>query len=474
MAKSVRSLRYVLIALLAVILVLAGSYGFFVVTGSIYPGVRIDGISVAFQSQRDVAEKLNQYSTAVLDRSITVLTNNKMHVLDISEFASVEDPEQTALLAYQMGRTGSFVDNFLDAFDILFHKRNIDTTLTIDEDKLRATLAELSTTSYEEPTARQYVIKDGYLVIDGGAPGSTMDIDKAVTELTERIRNHDWSNYSIPYKEAPPPAIDLDQAYEKVTTEAQDAYYDAETHSIVEAQNGITFDLAAAKGSIDLNSTEIQTIPLTYTEPSVYAKDLEGLLFRDTLASTTTYFSSWSNRGTNIKLCAASINGTVVQPGEVFSFNDTRDEATEENGYKMATIYSNGQSVPGIGGGICQVSSTLYVSALKAGMETVERHNHMFTVSYLDISFDATVFAGSLDYRFENTSDYPVRIEATTSGGALTIKIMGTKTDDTKITLSSKKIKTDSDYMYAELYKTTTKNGESVTVTENTSRYRLH
>lgn len=472
MAKSIRPLRCVLIGFLAAVLVLAGTYGFFVITGSIYPGVRIDGTSVAFQSQRDVAEKLNQYSSAVLDKSITVLTKSSMYVLDISEFASVEDPELTAQLAYQMGRTGSFLDNIAEVVDILFHQRNINTQLSIDEEKLRAVLTELSATSYMEPTDRKYVISNGYLLIDGGAPGLTLDIDTAVAELTERIQSHNWANYSIPYKEVPAASIDLDQAYEKVSQEAVNAHYDPETQSIVEAQNGVTFDLEAAKTSIDVNSTEVQSIPLTYTEPEIYAADLEGLLFRDTLGSTTTYFSSWSGRGTNIKLCAASINGTVVQPGEVFSFNDTRDEATEENGYQMATIYSGGKMVPGIGGGICQVSSTLYVSALKANMETVERHNHMFTVSYLDISYDATVYAGSLDYRFKNTSDYPVRIEATTSGGALTIKIMGTKTDDTKVTLSSKRVGSDESYIYAELYKTVTVNGESTTVRENTSSYR--
>ena len=114
-------------------------------------------------------------------------------------------------------------------------------------------------------------------------------------------------------------------------------------------------------------------------------------------------------------------------PGEEFSFNNTVGKRTTSAGFKVATVYSNGQVTTDVGGGICQVSSTLYNAVLKANLEITNRRNHTFTVGYVPIGLDATVSWGSPDFKFKNSRNYPIKIVATTSNKNLYIKIYGMK-----------------------------------------------
>ena len=117
-------------------------------------------------------------------------------------------------------------------------------------------------------------------------------------------------------------------------------------------------------------------------------------------------------------------------PGETFSYNQTVGQRTAAGGYKPAAVYANGEVTTGIGGGICQVSSTLYNSVLLANLEIVARYNHAFNPGYVPAGRDATVSWGGPDFKFKNSRDYPVKIEATVSGGSITIKVWGLKSND--------------------------------------------
>ena len=176
--------------------------------------------------------------------------------------------------------------------------------------------------------------------------------------------------------------------------------------------------------------SETYTIPLKTLYPNVSTNDIGREAFPDLLSTyTTSYASSNANRSTNIALAASKINGTVLMPGEEFSFNGTVGKRTAAAGFKTATVYSNGQVTTDYGGGICQVSSTLYNSVLKANLEITNRVNHTFTVGYVPIGLDATVSWGSPDFKFKNSRSYPVKIVATTSNKRLTISVYGLKED---------------------------------------------
>ena len=158
---------------------------------------------------------------------------------------------------------------------------------------------------------------------------------------------------------------------------------------------------------------------------------------------TTSYKASNVDRTTNLKLAAGKINGVVLLPNEEFSYNKVVGERTISAGYKMAATYSGGKVVDGLGGGICQISSTLYDAVVFANLNVTTRRNHQFVTSYLPAGKDATVVWGSQDFKFVNSRKYPVRVVATVEGGNATIQIWGIKEDvEYDISIETKKVAT--------------------------------
>jgi serine/threonine protein kinase len=162
--------------------------------------------------------------------------------------------------------------------------------------------------------------------------------------------------------------------------------------------------------------------------------------FGDLLSEVSTPLTNDKNRTSNIILACSAINETVLQPGDEFSFNDIVGPRTVARGYKDAKIYAEGEVVDGIGGGICQVSSSLYLSCLYADLKITERRAHRYTVTYVPLGEDATVSWGSQDYKFVNDTDYPIKILSEVTGGNVHIQILGTKTENKRVELERKKL----------------------------------
>ena len=198
-------------------------------------------------------------------------------------------------------------------------------------------------------------------------------------------------------------------------------------------------------------------IDLIYTNPQITVNDFGMEAFPDLLASVSTKYVNNPDRTTNLRLAAQKINGAVVLPGEIFSYNKVVGKRTIAAGYKNAAIYQDGQVTDGLGGGICQISTTLYNAVIEAGMLIEERRNHMFVPSYADAGKDATVVWGATDFKFENRRPYPIKIEATVSGGIAEIKIYGLKTDEEydryKLSIGSKTIKNTNSTLVVESYR---------------------
>lgn len=167
-----------------------------------------------------------------------------------------------------------------------------------------------------------------------------------------------------------------------------------------------------------------------YISKEVFIDGIEEVdeLYTDLLAKYETEFNEQNiNRSENIKLAVAKINGTVILPEKVFSYNDIVGNRTEEAGFKYAPMYQGGRLVEGIGGGICQVSTTLYNASLYANLEIVERKNHQFLPGYIQVGRDATVADGYIDFKFKNTRKYPIKIECSAKNGVLKVEIYGKK-----------------------------------------------
>ena len=139
------------------------------------------------------------------------------------------------------------------------------------------------------------------------------------------------------------------------------------------------------------------------------------------ISSYTTAFDPSESRAVNIALSASRINGTVLQPGQKFSFSDAVGPRTSANGYVIAPTFVNRETVPGMGGGICQVSSTMYAAMLEGGIKATQRYAHSKPVTYIPAGMDATIVAGQKDLTFTNNFEYPITINAVVDGGTVTI-----------------------------------------------------
>ena len=184
-------------------------------------------------------------------------------------------------------------------------------------------------------------------------------------------------------------------------------------------------------------------VQLTNLLPAVTAEELERTMFGEELFVTSSRYEINANRTNNLRLACEAINGTVLNPGDVFSFNDIVGERTDVKGYLGATVYAgNGASETQLGGGVCQVASTIYYATLHLNMEQVEREPHMYAVSYVPMGMDATVYWGSIDYRFRNTLSNPVKILAWLEDGHVHITFLGVKETDNTVKMSYSVIET--------------------------------
>lgn len=229
-----------------------------------------------------------------------------------------------------------------------------------------------------------------------------------------------------------PKDIDLEKILTEVKKEAKDAYLSENPLEIHVEQSGIDIavSLEEAKKIISEDKDEY-TIPLKITEPSITVASFGDKAFTDKLATfSTNYDASNINRNNNLVLAAEKLNGTIVNPGEEFSYNKTIGERTISAGFKEAKAYANGDVVLDVGGGICQLSSTLYNAVLLSNLNVTERHSHYFKTAYVSAGRDATVSWGTVDFRFENNRKYPIKIEATAGDGVVTVNLLGIKQDD--------------------------------------------
>ena len=201
-------------------------------------------------------------------------------------------------------------------------------------------------------------------------------------------------------------------------------------------------------GAIQLEPEEIQ--------PFISTEDISQI---DTvLGEYTTYYYP-GNRGYNIGLAASALSDKIVKTGWVFSFNDTVGPRSYAAGYYNAPVIVNGKTEDGIGGGVCQVSSTLYNAVLLAGLVPVERTPHYFPSSYIGSGRDATVAEGSIDFKFRNDYNHPVYLKTFSNGSAVTICVLGTSADLNGNTIA---IETGGSAMNPSVYRVYYNNGQVV------------
>ncbi len=329
--------------------------------------------------------------------------------------------------AYLIGKNENiFMSNF-EILSLMIFGKDITVDMTLNEEVATNLIKDIGSNLPGIVVEASYVIEAQELVITEGTEGIYVDIDTFLETIKGIFNdlNIKEKQIDIPTIVKQPDEIDIDKIHGEIYKEVKDAYFVEEPFAIYTEVSGVDFDVELAKNIVN-TSTSPYKIPLIITEPEITIAELGAEAFPEQISVfTTRYDPSDYNRTTNLELASNSINGIVLLPGETFSYNQALGQRTVAAGYKSAKIYSAGEVIDGLGGGICQISTTLYNAVLMADLEIIERKNHQFVTSYASAGRDATVVYGAIDFQFKNTREYPIKIISSTISGVSKVEIMG-------------------------------------------------
>ena len=284
-------------------------------------------------------------------------------------------------------------------------------------------------TNYDESAPCQTV------TLFRGYPGIEIDADALYAEILEGYNTGSFAvSYQGTVSAKKPVSPDLDGLWEQTRLAPEDPSVDLTSYQVIPGVHGYEFDLEEAKQQFqNLAYGESTLISLHYTNPEIADEDT---YFQDVLGHCETPHGDNENRNGNLRKACELLDGLVLQPGQELSYNKALGPRTKELGWLPAPAYSGTKLVDSPGGGICQVSSTLYLASVYSELTIVERHNHGYPVSYIPLGMDATVSWGFADLKIRNDSPMPVKIQAEESDGYVRISILGTETRDYNVEMS--------------------------------------
>lgn len=327
--------------------------------------IYVGGVDVGGLDERSAVSKVREYVDGLKDTEFTLDYEGNTCSMTAGEMDLTWVDEAKVSEAVGIGKTGNLIDRYKIKKDLEHENIKVDITLTVDEDKVKDLIKERLSVYDVEPENYGLKRENGEFIITEGNTGMKIDAAASADTVVNYMLN-DW----------------------------------------------------------DRESTETFEMTVKITEPESKKEDLEKV--KDVLGTFTTDFStSGAGRAQNVKNGASKINGTVLYPGEELSVYDLVNPMTAENGYELAGSYENGTTVQTYGGGICQVSSTLYNAAIRAEMRIEERYCHSMIVSYVQPSMDAAIAGTYKNLRFANPYNYPVYVEGYTYGGQITFTIYG-------------------------------------------------
>ena len=423
----------IVIVTIAVLLIFCSTIFAFIHMGSekIINGVSISGIDVSGLSKEEANTKLNKIYQEKKEKEIGIKYQDYETTLNPTLMEVNYEVEKAVEEAYLIGKEENIFINNYKILLTLLKKQNIEINMVLNEEVTRQTIEDIGVNLPGVIIESSYAVEENELIITKGKSGIVIQTEELLEKVKQQLKEINYKeDIEIPVIEKEPEPINIDKIHEEIHTEAQDAYYTKNPFTIYPEVQGIDFDLEAARELLKEEKEEY-IIKLKITKPKITIDKIGSEAFPDQLATyTTRYDASNIDRSTNLQIACQKINGKVILAGEIFSYNKALGPRTAAAGYRNGKIYVGGEVVDGLGGGICQISSTLYNTVLMSNLEIVERRNHQFVTAYIPAGRDATVVYGVTDFRFKNTRKYPVRIVASAKNGIATVTMYGIKEEN--------------------------------------------
>lgn len=349
---------------------------------NILSGISILNIDVSEMSKEEALQKVNDIINEKLTSDITIKHGSYETVVNTSQFGIKFNIDKAVNKAYNIGKADNIVVNNYKILLTKLFKTNIEPELIIDEEVLQNKIKEISAKLPNAVVENSYYIEGKKLIIVRGKRGNKVESEKFKNILYAQIKdiNKKENIIELPVQEADPEPINLEKIRKEIYKEPKDAYIEENPFKVYTHVNGVDFDMSMeeAEKIIEENKQEYE-IPLKITIPKKTLADLGEKAFPDQLSTYTTRYNAGNyNRSNNLELAAKAINGTILMPGETFSYNQTVGERTISAGYKAA-------------------------------------------------GRDATVNWGTVDFQFKNNRNYPIKIETVAKDGITTAQIYGIK-----------------------------------------------
>ena len=397
--------------------------------GKILSGVSVAGLDLGGMTQKEAARALDDLTQWSLNLILPGQTLNAAP----AEWGIRLNSKGLAKAAYGAGRREASLTLDLAPY------------LSVEEAALRSALEAEAERLAQSGTAANWTLEGEMpdlseaafkpdadlptLAVTLGVSACQLDVEAAFQKILASLRSGtlevDLTGCALSESGEVPEA---EAILSEVCPEPVDARMDLETGQPIPGSYGLTVDRDKLAQQLR-SAAPGQTIRLEMEAeaPQVLGREV---YFQDVLGFCQTPHSDNEKRNVNLSLACQALNGVILEPGETLSYNATLGERTKEAGYQSAPAYSGVNLVDTLGGGICQVSSTLYLCSLYAGLETVERVSHGFPANYMPVGLDATVSWGSPDLKIKNQTDYPVKLVAEIQDGFVRVWIMGTETRD--------------------------------------------
>lgn len=402
-------------------------------------GTTVNGVALGGMTEEEAVRALEKEARSCREEAVlTVSFEERDYQVDVGR-ALEYDSRAAADRALRPCRANFFLrGSFL--LKALFTDGEQAFIPSVDPDLLREAVEDSGLLEADSRTETSCKAEDDRLVITVGRSGRKADEERLLKAVREAALSGDYQKtLDCPTVETAAEPVDLERIHEEIFHEAVNASLDPENqYEIVPSVTGVDFDLEEAKRMLgQAQEGDAVTVDLIRTVPEITTEDMEAHLFQDVLAEFSTGVGGSENRKVNIRVAADRCREIILNAGDEFSFNNTVGEQTAETGFKKANAILDGKIIQAYGGGICQVSTTIFEAALYAGLDIPERWCHTYVSSYADPGMDAAVAWDALDLRIVNNREYPVKLEVTYEAGRLTAIFRGTRTENAPIDIET-------------------------------------